>query len=171
MGPDFWSIRWIPGDDTGIDETVADMSRLKQAAVQDGRLVVFAQDVSRPAGPTEGPNVLAAIMDFIRRRWVFRKDSIGVQIIKTPQRQLAELEAHGTLLGNCVDASVLAAALAEAVGYPTRFVVVQREPESRGFDHIYVEAWTRGRWWPMDGVAMGRPAFFRPPSLRLKAYT
>ena len=163
-----WSVGLVPDGEAGVDATVARMQQLVRDAVQDPRLVLFAQDLTVPAGARLTTRVVEEVVKFVRTHWQFRGDPVGrraVEFVKQPDRLLSEFASRGAMVGDCDDASVLVAALLTAVGISTRFVVVQRDRSSPTYDHIFIEAWSQGRWLPIDGVALGRELFYRPEGI------
>jgi hypothetical protein len=61
---------------------------------------------------------------------------------------LREIRLRGEVQGDCDDAAVLFAALAESAGYPTRFVV--QGPAGDLFRHVVIEVQAGGRWLAVD---------------------
>ena len=166
-----FELRTIAEGDQGIDQTVAILERIYRDSIRDPRVIAFAQDLRARSGAANDEAVLASLVLFIRSHLRFTRDPVGLELVKTPDRLLSELETRAVMIGDCDDASVLMATLAGALGYPARFVVVQRDTRSPTFDHIYVESWTGRSWVALDAVANGRQPFFRPTHVRIKVYS
>lgn len=71
------------------------------------------------------------------------------EFIQSPRRQLAEIDEHGTVFGDCDDAAVLTSALLGSIGLPTRLVAVGRGAE---YMHVFTEAWDGREWWRLDPI-------------------
>lgn len=165
-----WQLHQIPDGDAGVEATVRRMQSIYRDALRDPRIVQFAQ---RLVGLDQADGQAAqvqAVAAFVRARWRFVGDSLGFEQLKTPDRLLSESESYGKLQGDCDDATLLLMTLLGAIGIQSRIVVVQRDPRSPSFDHVYLEAWDGRRWVALDGVAKGRPLYYRPAGLREKIY-
>jgi len=87
---------------------------------------------------------LRALFDFVQRRIRYLGDARGIETLQTP------LETLQLGAGDCDDKAMLLSALAEIIGYPTRFVAVGMQPDR--FSHVYVEAKLRDSWIPLDAT-------------------
>lgn len=160
----------LPKGDAGVDRTVERMTTIAQDSARDHRFITFAQSISLRGGRKDSLEVLAALVKWVRDHWTFRRDPVHVELVKTPERLLTELKSRDMMIGDCDDASVLIASLTTALGYPSRFVVLQRKKSAKSYDHIYVETFADGRWHSLDGVALGREPFYESNGLRRKEY-
>ena len=70
------------------------------------------------------------------------RDVSGVEPLCTPLMTL------NRRVGDCDDQATALAALLEAVGYPTRFVVAGYR--SREFEHVYLQVWDDEQWIDLD---------------------
>lgn len=82
------------------------------------------------------------IHHFVQNEIRYVRDINGVETLQTPEKTL-ELRA-----GDCDDKSMLAAAMLESIGHPTRFVAVGRDREN--FEHVYVESKYGSRWLALE---------------------
>jgi transglutaminase-like putative cysteine protease len=64
--------------------------------------------------------------------------------------------------GDCDDMTILLAAMLKAIGHPVRLVLVGFNPKRKAvFTHIYLEAFYKGHWIPLDAT-MDRPMGWSP---------
>lgn len=93
-----------------------------------------------------------ALRDWLKARSIFHPDPQGVETLYTPVEQLRQLQACGTIRGDCDDVAMLAASLAKAAGKRARYVVVGfgSPGPSAPFRHVFTEVADRGRWHAMD---------------------
>jgi transglutaminase-like putative cysteine protease len=81
-----------------------------------------------------------------------------VELLHSARRML-ELRA-----GDCDDMTILLSTMLKAVGHPVRLVLVGFNPKRKKlFSHIYLEAFCRGSWIPLDPT-MDRPMGWAPPA-------
>jgi hypothetical protein len=90
----------------------------------------------------------AAVESFLRRSWVVRPDPQDAEYIEAPLYQLAQFEERGYFMGDCDDASTMAAALLYAMGWPCAFIAY-RMPGAVEFSHVNVRC-PSGAWFAMD---------------------
>jgi len=96
-------------------------------------------------------------------RWVdteirFVRDIRGIETLQTPQKTL-ELGA-----GDCDDHAILTSALAEVLGFPTRFHAVGFKPGQ--FVHVVTEANLHGEWIPLETTVAGAYIGWYPPGIQ-----
>lgn len=104
---------------------------------------------------------LTGILEYVRERVRFTRDPLDVEYVQSPDFLLRAIRQDGTAAGDCDDSAVLFAALAEAVGYETRFAVLGGAGEN--FSHVIVEVRdTAGRWVSVDPSQRGRGIGWRP---------
>jgi transglutaminase-like putative cysteine protease len=81
-----------------------------------------------------------------------------VELLHSARRML-ELRA-----GDCDDMTILLAAMLKAIGHPVRLVLVGFNPNRKTvFTHIYLEAFCKGWWLPLDPT-VNRPPGWAPPA-------
>lgn len=78
------------------------------------------------------------IHQYVRDDIRYVKDIRGVETVQTPERTLINKA------GDCDDKSVLASALLESIGHPTRLVAIAFHPGK--FIHVFPEVRIRGQW-------------------------
>ena len=87
-----------------------------------------------------------------------------VELLHSARRML-QLRA-----GDCDDMTILLSAMLKAIGHPVRIVLVGFNPKRRMlFTHIYLEAFYKGRWIPLDPTmkhAMG----WSPPATNKRIF-
>jgi hypothetical protein len=107
-----------------------------------------------------------AVSAFVRRMR-YTRDPAGVELFTEP-REMARRIVQGVGAGDCDDAALLGAAMLEAVGHPTRFVVGGHQGALAGepaWAHIWLE-WhhPKAGWQALDDTAKTRAAGWRPDS-------
>lgn len=145
---------WNPGGDLGTIRTLGIMKRYARRALPDPLLQGAAR---RILGGAAAPAAMAAaVRSWLARVFQFQPDPPGVELVKTPRRQLLELERTGRVTGDCDDAAVLGAALGRAVGLPARFVAVGFE-RGMPFRHVWTELETPDGWVELDVTRPDQP--------------
>lgn len=160
----------LPIGDAGTDKTVSAMAAMTRAAAADPTFISFARELSARYGQKANLDVLYGIGKWVRSVWTFRRDPIGMELLVTPQRIVQDIQRTGTHVGDCDEASVLIASILMAIGFIARFVVVQRNPNAKMYDHVFVEVLFNNEWLALDGIAFGRDIFFRSDGVRRKEY-
>ena len=98
---------------------------------------------------------LRAIFDWVQNHVRYTADVLGVEVLSNPwltlQRQV----------GDCDDMATVFATLAEAVGYPTRFVLAGYEHPGY-FEHVYAQVYAVGEWIDADPTER-HPLGYAPP--------
>jgi Transglutaminase-like superfamily len=151
--PDVLSAREIFGEillpgDAGTGQTLDRMRALVDVGAQlpETRQAVAAALTS--ALPRNPQSELSALLEWVQERWHYVRDPTTVELVQTPALMLREIRLRGEVQGDCDDAAVLFAALAESAGYPTRFVV--QGPAGDLFRHVVIEVQAGGRWLAVD---------------------
>lgn len=98
-----------------------------------------------------------AIFDYVRDSIRYVRDVFGTETLADPRTTLLRK------VGDCDDQSTLLAALLEAVGYRTRFVVAGYS--STNYEHVYVQVFVRGQWFNCDPTE-DKPFGWAPPMHR-----
>lgn len=139
----------------GVAQTVRIMRQLVNDAKvstsirQAATSIVFLQ-------PEKMPELEAAkLLEFVQAMIRYTPDIHDVETVSTAEKTL-----QGRV-GDCDDQSVLLAALMEAIGIPTRFVVTGYD-DPQTLEHVYVEACIDGEWLAADPTEHG-PLGWEPP--------
>lgn len=137
----------LPGD-AGTGQTLDRMRALVDVGAQlpeTRQAVAAALTYALPRNPQ---SELSALLEWVQERWHYVRDPTSVELVQTPALMLREIRLRGEVQGDCDDAAVLFAALAESAGYPTRFVV--QGPAGDLFRHVVIEVQAGGRWLAVD---------------------
>lgn len=102
---------------------------------------------------------VSKLLDFVQTTIRYTKDINGVETISSAEKTLSGR------IGDCDDQSVLLAALCEAVGYPTRFVVAGYE-YADVMEHVFVQICVAGEWCDADPTERGPLGWSPPDALR-----
>lgn len=129
----------------GIDGTKQTL-KLMRAIVRDAKkspavrnaALALLHDVLQKDYLTEIKRVHVFVQNNIR----YVRDINDVETLQTPDKTL-ELGQ-----GDCDDKSMLAAAMLESIGHPTRFIAVGRGKGE--FEHVYVETLYGSMWIPLE---------------------
>lgn len=139
----------IETGDRGIYQTLVRMRRELEQATRDPRLVMLARELVADAPPFDHDAQARAIHGWLGGRFRYVNDPTTMELLETPTRMLDEIEARGFVQEDCESIATLEGALLEAVGIPTRFHIIERRP-SRGYAHVWLDAWTGDDWLPLD---------------------
>ena len=99
----------------------------------------------REVRPKDYLGEIKALFEWVQRHVRYTRDPARVEVLHSPRRML-EVRA-----GDCDDMSILLGAMLEAIGHAVRLVLTGSDPLAPDtFTHIYIEAFCRGRWVPLD---------------------
>lgn len=110
----------------GVDQTVLAMIRL---ATQGGALPavrMLAERIVRRTPARDWRGETAAVRAWVARHLRYTRDGLQVETLKTPEHMLEEIRRTGKFLGDCDDASILAAALLLSIGHQPAFLLLGR---------------------------------------------
>lgn len=151
----------IPGGFRGTEKTIAHMRSLIREGVKDFYVRQKAIDIllERGVKPKDYLGEIKALFEWVQREVRYTKDPFRLEVLHAPRR-LLELRA-----GDCDDMTILLGALLESVGHPVRLVIVGPNPlRPTLFTHVYLEAFHKGRWIPLDAT-MPHGMGWAPPTL------
>lgn len=154
---------WIPSSHLGIEWTVEHMRELAQ---QGARSPIVQQAAEAIVGESSGKPAALAIRRYLADRMVFQFDPEGLELIRTPELLVRQIECHGTAVGDCDDVATLGAALGMAVGLRAVYVLLAFHL-ARPFEHVYTELVTPSGPVELDTT---KPAQF-PPGLEIRRTT
>lgn len=83
-----------------------------------------------------------ALYEYVRDHIKYISDVYGVETLASPRITLARM------VGDCDDQTALLGAMLESVGFPTRLIMTAYQSEE--FEHVYLETFAAGQWWPCD---------------------
>lgn len=132
----------LPSGDQGTRETLRIMRSLAHQGATQLEVRETAITALRAAGarPHDRLGELAALHNFVRDQIRFTRDPHGIETLQGPRYTL-KVKA-----GDCDDRATLLAAMAKAIGIPTRFKAIGADPRRPGrFSHVYVVAEVNGK--------------------------
>lgn len=135
--------------------TVHAMDRMSRGLRGDQSLDVrlATEDAVRWVTPRDALSELAAIRNWVARRWAFLRDPLRAELVRDPQAMIEELREHGRARGDCDDVSLLIGTMPRTIGRRTCYV---RMKWRRGGDHTHISAAgidQHGRTVVLDPVA------------------
>jgi len=126
----------------GIFQTVRVMRSMVEAAKSDPAIMQAATNVVFLAPELDQFSEAEALFLYVRDYVRYMRDPVGLESVAYPATTLQRM------VGDCDDQSTLLAALFEAVGYPTRFVIAGYQ--RREYEHVFVEVFVNGQWFTCD---------------------
>lgn len=153
-----------PGDE-GTAQTIGVMRELahqfsRSVLVRAVAAAVRATAASHRRGSPVAAQVqreeLAALFAWFKRRVRFCRDPKGLELVRRPDHQIANMRGGRTVEGDCDDASVLGAAILLALGMRPVYITIARDYGD--FEHVYWGA----RLADGSLVAMDPQEFDRP---------
>ena len=82
---------------------------------------MFTEEIVRHVTPRDQLSELAAIYYAFLRGYGYLHDPVRVELVKDPERQVAELAEHGMLRGDCDDATLMLGTAPQTIGIRTFF--------------------------------------------------
>jgi hypothetical protein len=155
------SLDQIPQGYLGTERTVEHIKALIQEGAKDFYVRQKAIDIllERRVKPKDYAGEIKALFEWVQQNVRYTKDPFRVEVLHSARRML-ELRA-----GDCDDMTTLLGAMLEAIGHPVRLVLAGPDPlRPLLFSHIYLEAYLKGRWIPMDAT-MPYPMGWAPVGL------
>ena len=151
----------IPKGYAGTKRTVEHIKALIRAGAKDFYVRQKAIDIllEREVTPKDYRGEIKALFEWVQQNVRYTKDPFRVEVLHSARR-LLELRA-----GDCDDMTILLGAMVEAIGHPVRIVLAGPDPlRPRLFTHVYLEAYDKGRWIPLDPT-MPYPMGWAPQGL------
>lgn len=146
---------------TGIYQTLAAMRQMVNHCKTDPQIRQAATSTVFLTPEKDEIAEVRAVFEFVRDRIRYVKDIYGVETLSTPDKTLEGM------IGDCDDQTTLLAAMLEAIGYPTRFVIAGYS--GRDFEHVYLQVWIQGHWISLDPTEH-HPLGWEPPDPTVIAY-
>ena len=101
---------------------------------------------------------IRTLFEWVKQNIRYTRDIHRVELLHTARRML-DLRA-----GDCDDMTILLSAMLKAIRHPIRLVLVGFNPRKPMlFTHIYLEAFCKGRWIPLDATT-SHPIGWSPPA-------
>ncbi|MCI0695249.1 transglutaminase-like domain-containing protein [candidate division KSB1 bacterium] len=144
----------------GTLKTVEHIAKLIKEGAKDFCVRQKAIDVLFEYGirPKDYRGEIRTLFEWVKNNIRYTRDIHRVELLHTPRRML-ELRA-----GDCDDMTILLAAMIKSIGHPVRLVLVGFNPQKKKlFTHIYLEAFCKGWWIPLDAT-VNRPMGWAPPA-------
>jgi transglutaminase-like putative cysteine protease len=148
----------IPKGHAGTRKTVEYIIRLIKEGAKDFCVRQTAIDILIQNGvqPKDYLREIKTLFDWVKSNIRYTRDIHRVELLHTARRML-ELRA-----GDCDDMTILLAAMLKAIGHPVRLALVGFNPRRKAlFTHIYLEAFCKGVWIPLDAT-MNKPMGWAP---------
>ena len=155
------SLGHIPKGALGTQKTVEHVQALIRAGAKDFYVRQKAIDIllENHVKPKDYLAEIKALFEWVQQHIRYTKDTVQVEVLHSARRML-ELRA-----GDCDDMTILLGAMLEAIGHPVRLVLSGPDPLKPDlFTHIYLEAFHKGRWIPLDAT-MPYPMGWEPSTL------
>lgn len=148
----------LPKGYAGTKKTLAYIIGLVKEGAKDFDVRQTAIDILFEHGirPKDYLGEIRALFEWVKNNVRYTRDIHRVELLHTARRML-ELRA-----GDCDDMTILLAAMLKAVGHPVRLALVGFNPRRKElFTHIYLEAFCKGLWIPLDAT-MSKPLGWAP---------
>lgn len=133
---------------SGTVRTIQQMQRLVAEGKRDPTVQFTGRQIARKYDPKDYTGQARGIFDFVKKYIHYVRDPHDVELIHTPMYTL-----HARA-GDCDDQAILFCALAEAIGFRTRFKTIKADSRFPSeFSHVYSEVEVPGRgWMPADTI-------------------
>jgi len=126
----------IPQGDRGTRATLGAMRSAIRVASTQPMVVERAHRIAAGLPPRDMRARALAVRRWLARNFRFERDPRGVELLRTPDYQLAQFTRDGYITGDCDDAAILGAALYTALGGVAALVVVAFRA-FRPFTHVF----------------------------------
>lgn len=133
----------IPGGVAGIKATIRRMRSLVEEWRTNPAIVSAARSLVFHTIEKDDYSEVNALYIFVRDSIRYVRDVNGVETLSTPYYTLKSRS------GDCDDQTTLLAALLEAIGYPTKFVVGAFQSDDQ-YDHVYLRTLVNDEWVGCD---------------------
>lgn len=139
----------------GAFQTVRVMRRLVEDYATHPYVIQTARNIVNFAPQHDFESEVVALFDFVQKSVRYVRDVLGVETLSDPVTTLQQL------CGDCDDKSTLLAAMLQAIGVPTRFVLTGYQ--DRNFEHVFLEAFVGDDWIALDATTP-HAAGYEPPN-------
>jgi transglutaminase-like putative cysteine protease len=140
----------LPSGEAGTDITIEMMARMAMGKYGAGslRMRELAASIVRDVPEKDVRGEIDAIHRWVQNRLRYVNDPATAEMLVHPESLAFDPDVR---TGDCDDHAMLEAALLAAIGRPTRFVVIARNPRD-AFQHVYLEAHDGREWVPLDPI-------------------
>jgi hypothetical protein len=138
---------WIPGNERGVMRT---LELMRELANQPGEVVELEAARLWELARGDGNAFPGVLRRYLEEHTRYEDDPYNVELLREPAYALHVIQEDGVLWGDCDDVAVLGAALALAVGLPSRFKVLAW---AGPLSHVYAEVRAPGPppvWQELD---------------------
>lgn len=139
------------------------MRGLVRAGVADPLTLETAQRIVRTCPPRNAKCEAQTLRSWLAAHFRFVADPISQETLRSPRRDLEQLARDGVISGDCDDATVIAAALAAAIGLRPYAVVTAFRRPGAPFRHVYAVVPVDGTLTEWVDFDVTRPAGIEPP--------
>jgi hypothetical protein len=159
--------------DSYTEDTVNAARKLIQDSVRSQLVRITSEDILRGVAERDWQSELKTIFRWVQINSRYMQDIAGVEMIKTPERQIKEIMSREVVSGDCDDLTVLLGALFVNAGYFVRLVII-RSPWNRdnSYNHIFLQAQIPGTdsWVTADPIVKDKPMGWEAESVAKKVY-
>lgn len=136
----------------GTLRTVREMEKLVDEGKKDPTVQFTARQIARKFHSKDYVGQANGLHEFVRDYIHYVRDPIDVELIHAP---LFTLKARA---GDCDDQAILLRALAESIGFNSRFKTIKADKKfPNEYSHIYSEIEVPGKgWMPSDTIVEGK---------------
>lgn len=145
-----------PSGNAGVFATVRAMRALVNERKSDPRIIEAATSIIWCAPERDELCEVEALHAYVRDSIRYVRDVHALETLTDPVVTMARK------VGDCDDQATLLAALLEAVGYPTRFVIGAFAAPG-AWDHVWLQTYAAGAWIDADPTEH-QPLGWQPPA-------
>jgi transglutaminase-like putative cysteine protease len=158
----------IPSGDKGTAKTVAEMRRLIRDGSKQPKVRELAASIAMHHPDDRGK--ISSIFSFVQSKMRYVRDPLHQEMLGGTDYHIDTMGSEGAMRGDCDDHTIMLGAMLESVGYPTRITTVRVKPGGTSYDHVYLEAFDRRGWIPLDAANKKKPAGEAPPARRIRRW-
>jgi hypothetical protein len=150
----------VASSKTDAARTLNNMAAAVNKAVKVRQVVELACAIISQLPGRDYPGCLSMIRQYVERHFHFVRDPFRVEMLRTPQYLLHQVQKCGVVFGDCDDAAQMVATLGKCVGFPAEFHAVSFVPGGKRYAHVYTVLY----------LPNGRPVEFdvtRPQQFRI----
>lgn len=139
------SYQTIPRGNSGIKVSVGEIGNLIKQYRKDYDIINLANRIVSPCPNKDYNCEIKRIFNFVKLHIRYTRDPYRVELLRSP----AEILRSGH--GDCDCHTILLQSLLQAIGFPTRSVVIAGKPQTpQKLSHIYAEVFVGDKWTALD---------------------